>query len=270
MVLPCLVLGESSFYPDISYEGSKRTLITYLTTGADPEALVIDVIIPALNEEKSIALVINDLPKGLIRHIYVCDNQSSDATKSKALSAGAKVISATERGYGAACFRGIQHIHNLGAAQFPDVVVFIDADYSDYPAELPLLISKLQSEKLDMVIGSRVLGKSEKGALSNVQRFGNQLATFLIRILFNVKYTDLGPFRAIRFIKLLSLNMEDRNYGWTVEMQVKAAKMKFRIGEVAVSYKNRIGESKISGTFRGIIGAGSKILLIIFKSFVKG
>ncbi|MFZ1423384.1 MAG: glycosyltransferase family 2 protein [Saprospiraceae bacterium] len=232
--------------------------------------MIIDVIIPALNEEKSIGFVIKAIPKGFVRNIYVCDNNSTDATTVRALEAGAQVLVAGKKGYGSACQAGIQKIIANGTANYPDILVFIDGDYSDYPEEMILLVDKMQTEGLDLVIGSRISGNLEKGALTIVQRFGNKLATYLIRIFFKYHFTDLGPFRAIRFQKLLELKMEDPNYGWTVEMQVKAAKHKFRVGEVPVSYRKRIGISKISGTFKGVIGAGSKILLIIFKSFVKG
>lgn len=230
----------------------------------------IDVIIPVLNEEHSIGLVINDIPKELARTIYVCDNGSTDLSKENALQAGAIVLSEPQRGYGAACHRGILEIQKLSATEYPDIVVFLDGDYSDRPSEMPLLINELMNKNLDLVIGSRVLGMSAKGALNIVQRFGNALSAFLIKVLFDYRYTDLGPFRAIRFNKLIEMKMEDRDYGWTVEMQLKAAKLKMSVGEVPVSYHKRIGKSKISGTLRGIIGAGSKIFYMIFKTYVKG
>ncbi len=231
---------------------------------------VIDVIIPVLDEEDSITLVIRDIPKELVRSIYVCDNGSTDESATRAKAAGAVVISEPQRGYGAACLKAIQYISVDALQVKPDIIVFLDGDYSDRPSELPRLIDKLISEDLDLVIGSRVLGNSEKGSLGLVQQYGNILSTWLIRRLFNYHYTDLGPFRAIRFDRLTKMQMCDRNYGWTVEMQVKAAKQKLRVGEVPVSYHKRIGKSKISGTLKGILGASSKILYTIFKSFVKG
>ena len=230
----------------------------------------IDVIIPVLNEEASIALVISDIPKELVRTVYVCDNGSTDKSREKAVLAGAVVLIEPDKGYGAACLKGVNHIKAKPLEDHPEILIFLDGDYSDRPAEIPVLIKKLVNENLDLVIGSRVLGKSEKGSLTITQRFGNSLATCLLKLLYGYRFTDLGPFRAIRFSKLLEMKMEDRDYGWTIEMQIKAAKMKMRIGEVPVSYHKRIGKSKISGTLRGIIGAGSKILYMIFKGFVKG
>ncbi len=242
-----------------------------MVSSSDPyHKLKIDVIIPVFNEENSIALVVNDIPKSLVRYIYVCDNGSTDYSKELAIQSGAQVLLETRKGYGSACLKGIRHIQEQANSEHPDILVFLDGDYSDRPSEMHLLIEELISKELDLVIGSRVLGKSEKGSLGLVQEFGNKLSTFLIELLFNYRFTDLGPFRAIRFSKLLEMDMQDRDYGWTVEMQIKAAKMKMRIGEVPVSYFKRIGQSKISGTLRGIIGAASKILYMIFKSFVKG
>jgi glycosyltransferase involved in cell wall biosynthesis len=215
--------------------------------------LIIDVIIPVFNEESSIGFVIRDIPHRLVRNIYVCDNGSTDQSAEIASEAGAIVLLESKKGYGAACLHAVRYI-----------------DYSDRASEMDLLIQKLKEDQLDLVIGSRVLGNAAQGSLGVVQKFGNRLATWLIRLLFNYRYTDLGPFRAIRFTKLLELDMKDKDYGWTVEMQVKAAQKKFRVGEVAVSYHKRIGKSKISGTLKGILGAGSKILYTIFKSFVKG
>lgn len=231
---------------------------------------IIDVIIPVLNEEESIGKVIKDIPKELTRNIYVIDNGSSDQSKNRAAESGAIVLDESKRGYGAACFAGIHYICYSSQDIVPDAIVFLDGDYSDRPKEMYLLINKLELENLDLVIGSRTLGDAEKGSLGVVQQIGNALSTFLIRILFSYGYTDLGPFRIIRFSKLLEMKMEDRDYGWTVEMQVKAAKLKMKIGEVPVSYKKRIGKSKISGTLRGIFGASVKILYTIFKTYVKG
>lgn len=225
----------------------------------------IDVIIPALNEEQAISFVLQEIPKNLVRTIYVCDNGSTDNTVSIAANKGANVLSETKKGYGSACLKGLEALKRLPSSDQPDIVVFLDADYSDYPLDMIPMIAYLQQKDLDLVIGSRVLGQPEKGSLTGVQRFGNWLATFLIRILYNTRYTDLGPFRAIKYSSLLQLDMKDRNYGWTVEMQVKAAKLKMKIGEVPVRYKKRIGISKVSGTLQGVIMAGYKIIITIFR-----
>lgn len=232
--------------------------------------MTVDVIIPALNEEASIGLVIQHLPTGLVRNVYVVDNGSTDQTASVAKSLGAKVLFEKERGYGAACLKALAFIAQDSPEAPPQLVAFIDGDYSDVPEELQILVDTLQTRQLDMVLGSRVLGQREMGSLTFLQRFGNALATTLIKWFYNYHYTDLGPFRVIRYDVLKKLQMADRNYGWTVEMQVKLAKHQFRFAEVPVQYKKRIGISKVSGTFRGVLGAGSKILFIIFKTYVKG
>jgi glycosyltransferase involved in cell wall biosynthesis len=205
-----------------------------------------------------------------VRHIYVCDNGSTDRSTEIALNYGARVLKESDRGYGAACLVGVTTILNLPKSQQPEVIGFIDGDYSDRPQELILLINALQSQNLDLVIGSRVLGNPEKGSLTIPQKFGNRLITLLLFWKFKYQFTDLGPFRLIRIDALKKMNMQDRGYGWTIEMQIKAMQLNFRIGEVAVSYHKRIGTSKISGTVKGAIGAGSKILFMIFKSFFKG
>ncbi|MBK8642289.1 MAG: glycosyltransferase family 2 protein [Saprospiraceae bacterium] len=227
--------------------------------------MIIDVITPALNEEKAIASVIKDVPSNLVRYFIVCDNGSKDRTIEIARSLGAVVVSEPERGYGAACLKGIEFLNNLPLEEQPDIVVFIDADYSDYPEEIPELIRPILENKADLVIGSRVLGDAERGSLNFVQRFGNALATLLIRCIYGYQFTDLGPFRAIKFKTLQELGMKDRNYGWTVEMQIRVAKLKIRATEVPVNYKNRIGKSKVSGTVKGSILAGYKIIYTIFK-----
>jgi len=220
-------------------------------------------IIPALNEEKSIAKVIGEIPS-LIEEIIVIDNGSIDDTIQVARNAGATVLQEAERGYGAACLKGIDYVKQNHPST--DIIVFLDADYSDFPIETPSLIDPILSNEFDLVIGSRVLGNHEKGSLTPVQQFGNWLSCILIKIIYKVKFTDLGPFRAIKFKKLLELDMKDRNYGWTVEMQIKAAKQNFYCTEVPVSYRKRIGISKVSGTIKGSILAGYKILYTIFKS----
>ncbi|HUR30529.1 MAG TPA: glycosyltransferase family 2 protein [Saprospiraceae bacterium] len=225
---------------------------------------IIDVIIPALNEENAIARVIREIPKSLVRQIIVCNNNSQDHTALYAQEAGATVIDQPRRGYGRACLTGIEYIKRQRGSLPPDIVVFLDGDYSDYPEEMINLIDPILEGK-DLVIGTRVRGKYSPDSMTGPQIFGNWLATNLIKFCYGFKFTDLGPFRAIRWNKLLELKMEDPTYGWTVEMQVKALKQKLSCAEVAVSYRNRIGESKISGNLKGSILAGHKILWTIFK-----
>ena len=224
---------------------------------------VIRVIIPALNEEKSIAKVINEIPEKLVKEIIVCDNNSTDKTSEEAKKAGATVLLEKEKGYGASCLKGIKYINNL--EEKTDIVVFLDGDYSDYPEEMYQLVAPIQNDEADMVIGSRALGIKEKGSLTPKQVFGNWLATKMLKAFYGVHFTDLGPFRAIKLDTLNLLNMQDRNYGWTVEMQIKAAKQKIRSIEVPVSYRQRIGFSKVSGTVKGTFMAGYKIILTLFK-----
>ncbi len=224
---------------------------------------IIVVIIPAYNEENSIAKVINDIPTGLVHEVIVVNNNSNDATEVNARDAGATVLRERRPGYGFACLKGIEYLKQL--KNKPDIVVFIDADYSDHPEEMPLLVKPIISDGMDMVIGSRALGKKERGSMTVQQVFGNWLATRLLKIIYDVRYTDLGPFRAICYDKLLEINMQDTTYGWTVEMQLKAAKLKMKIIEVPVSYRKRIGFSKISGTLKGTVMAGYKIITTIFK-----
>ena len=221
------------------------------------------VIIPAYNEENSIAKVIHDIPAGLVNEIIVVNNNSNDATDVNARNAGATILHEERPGYGYACLKGIEYAKQL--QPLPDIVVFIDADYSDHPEEIHLLVQPILNEGMDMVIGSRALGKKETGSMTIPQVFGNWLATRLLKTFYKVSYTDLGPFRAIRFDKLMEIKMQDRTYGWTVEMQVKAAKLKMKTVEVPVSYRKRIGISKISGTVKGTVLAGYKIITTIFK-----
>ncbi|MFT6850250.1 MAG: glycosyltransferase involved in cell wall biosynthesis [Sphingobacteriales bacterium] len=222
----------------------------------------ISVIIPAFNETTSIGKVINAIPKDLVNEIIVVNNGSTDDTAQVAENAGATVLMENRKGYGSACLCGINYLAQK--SQLVDVVVFIDGDYSDYPEQLPLLINPIKNNNVDMVIGSRALGKRQSGSMMPQQIFGNWLATTLIKLLYGVTYTDLGPFRAIKFSRLLELDMKDTTYGWTVEMQVKAAKRKFFTTEVAVDYRQRIGVSKITGTVKGTILAGYKIITTIF------
>lgn len=221
------------------------------------------VIIPAYNEENSVAKVVNDIPAELVQEIIVVNNNSNDNTVINAQKAGATVLDERRPGYGYACLKGIDYCKQLQPA--PDIVVFIDADYSDHPEEMPLLVQPIISGGMDMVIGSRSLGKKEPGSMTIQQVFGNWLATSLLKWMYGVRYTDLGPFRAIRYDKLLEINMLDTTYGWTVEMQLKAARLQMKITEVPVSYRKRIGFSKISGTLKGTVLAGYKIITTIFK-----
>ncbi len=220
----------------------------------------ISVIIPALNEEESIGQVLNDIPGEIVEEIIVVDNGSNDNTVTVAKNLGASVVLEPIKGYGAACLRGISMLK-----QDTDIVVFLDADYSDYPQDLPAVVNPIVTGKAEMVIGSRMSGTREKGALLPQAVFGNKLATFLIRLFWGFKYTDLGPFRAIKYKDLLALNMMDKNFGWTVEMQIKALKKGLSIMEVPVRYRKRIGKSKITGTFSGTVCAGVKIIYTIFK-----
>ena len=221
----------------------------------------IAVIIPAFNEEKSIGKVVNAIPKDLVQTIIVVNNNSTDDTVNASNSAGAIVLTENKKGYGWACLKGMDYLKN----QSPDIVVFLDGDFSDYPEEIAQLIQPILEQNMDMVIGSRVLGKREKGSLLPQQRFGNWLATKLIRIFYGAKFTDLGPFRAIRYNRLMELEMADKTYGWTIEMQIKAAKKKQLFCEVPVSYRKRIGVSKVSGTIKGTLLAGIKIIFAVFK-----
>ncbi len=220
----------------------------------------ISVIIPALNEEESIGQVLNDIPGEIVEEIIVVDNGSNDNTVTVAKNLGASVVLEPLKGYGAACLRGISMLK-----QDTDIVVFLDADYSDYPQDLHTVVKPIVTGEAEMVIGSRMSGTRGKGALLPQAIFGNKLATFLIRLFWGFKYTDLGPFRAIKYKDLLVLNMIDKNFGWTVEMQIKALKKGLRIMEVPVRYRKRIGKSKITGTFSGTMSAGIKIIYTIFK-----
>jgi len=226
---------------------------------------VIDVIIPAFNEERSIGLVLRDIPRGLVREVIVCDNASTDATARRAREAGGTVVHQARKGYGSACLKGIEYICNKAPSEHPDIVVFLDGDHSDHPEQLAELIQPIVEEGCDLVIGSRALGDREAGSMTIPQLFGNWLATTLIRRLYGYRFTDLGPFRAVRWSRLLALEMEDPDFGWTVEMQVKAARQGLCCAEVPMRYRRRVGVSKVSGTIGGALMAGYKILWTIFK-----
>lgn len=228
---------------------------------------VIKVIIPAYNEEASIGLVIGDIPK-IVDQVIVVNNNSTDSTALIAQQAGATVLTETKMGYGYACLKAMAYIDQQPIK--PDIVVFLDGDYSDYPEELTKVITPICQQDIDLVIGTRNITGRAKNSMTPQQLFGNWLATFLMRIFFDATYTDLGPFRAIKYNKLLALRMQDKTYGWTVEMQLKVLKKKFSYTEVPVKYRERIGVSKVSGTLKGTVMAGVKILGWIFKySFIK-
>lgn len=224
----------------------------------------ISVIIPVLNEEESLPRVLKDLPRQSIDSIIVVDNGSSDRSAELARAAGAVVVQEPQRGYGAACLRGLAELANRPEGP-PDIVVFLDGDYSDYPEKLPELVKPILEDGYDLVLGSRLKGEREAGAMPPQSVWGNRFACFWMWLMFGASYTDLGPFRAIRWRALERLGMTDRNFGWTVEMQIKAVRHGLRTLEIPVPYRKRIGTSKISGTIRGTILAGSKILYLIAK-----
>lgn len=219
------------------------------------------VVIPAYNEEASIGKVVKDIPADAVSEIVVVNNNSTDHTSQIAQDAGAIVLNEKIQGYGAACLNGISYLNGKQC----DIIVFLDGDYSDYPEEITLLLEPIINQGHDFVLGSRVLGKREKGALPMQSRIGSIIAGLLINIFWGVKYTDLGPFRAIKYDKLIDLNMRDKWFGWTVEMQIKAAKKKYKILEVPVSYRKRIGKSKVTGTIKGTVMAS----IIIMKTIIK-
>nr|WP_148264708.1 glycosyltransferase family 2 protein [Christiangramia forsetii] len=224
--------------------------------------LIIKVIIPAFNEAESISHVISEIPDS-VDEVIVVSNNSTDETEANAESAGATVLTEAQKGYGYACLKGMDYISKQN--QKPDIIVFLDGDYSDYPDEMSKIVDPIINDDKDFVVGARVDEWREKGSMTLPQRFGNKLATTLMKLFFNSRFTDLGPFRAIKYEKLLQLNMQDKTYGWTVEMQLKALRQNLSYAEVPVHYKNRIGVSKVSGTIKGAIFAGVKILGWIFK-----
>ncbi len=222
--------------------------------------MVVDVVIPALNEAEAIGPVLEEIPMEVVRRVVVADNGSTDGTGDVARRHGAIVVREPERGYGAACLRALARL----AEDPPDIVVFLDGDHSDHPEELPTLIAPIARDEADLVIGSRALGE-RSGGITPQQIVGNRIACLALRTLYGADYTDLGPFRAIRWSAYEALEMEDRNYGWTVEMQIKAAQRGLRHAEVPVSYRARIGTSKVSGTVRGTVGASMKILGLLAR-----
>ncbi|MCB9545015.1 MAG: glycosyltransferase [Myxococcales bacterium] len=229
--------------------------------------MIVDALIPALNEEESLPGVLAGLQGRGLRRVVVVDNGSRDATADVARAGGAEVVYCARRGYGSACLRGLDHLH----ADAPDVVVFLDADGADDPADLPAVLGPIAAGEADLVIGSRVRGQAEAGALTPVQRFGNALSCTLVRGLFGVRFTDLGPFRAITWDALQRLDMADPDFGWTVEMQAKAARRGLRCAEVPVDYRRRYaGQSKVSGTLEGSARAGAKILWTIGRERLRG
>jgi len=227
---------------------------------------IIKVIIPAFNEQDSIGSVIKDIPE-VVSEIIVVSNASTDLTEQNALQAGAIVLQESQMGYGYACLKGLDYIAQQQT--LPDIVVFLDGDYSDYPEQLTEIIAPIINDNCDLVLGARHKSLREKGSMTGPQIFGNWLATSLMKLFFNARFTDLGPFRAMKYQSLLDLGMEDRTYGWTVEMQLKVLRKKMKYMEIPVKYRNRIGISKVSGTVKGAIFAGVKILSWIFKYSVK-
>lgn len=219
------------------------------------------VIIPAFNEARAIANVIGDIPPNLVHEVVVVNNASTDETGRRAREAGATVLQEDRRGYGWACLCGIAYARSRN----PDIIVFLDGDYSDHPDEMPAIVGPILQGVADFVIGSRMTGSRERGAMLPQAIWGNRLACFLMRFIWDARYTDLGPFRAIRFASLLDLDMQDRTFGWTIEMQIKAVIKGLRITETPVSYRRRLGVSKITGTVSGTAMASLKILWTIFR-----
>ena len=222
----------------------------------------ISVIIPAYNEEESLPHVLNDLPRDRLHQIIVVDNRSTDRTSEVARANGATVVYEKRQGYGQACLSGMDALDN------PDIVVFLDGDYSDFPEEIDLLLAPILKGEADFIVGSRIILEESRKALLPQARYGNQLAVFLIRLFFGHRFTDLGPFRAIRYESLQAIGMRDKNFGWTVEMQIKAVQKGLRIREVPVRYRMRIGVSKITGTVSGTLKAGTKIIYTIFRYLI--
>jgi len=227
--------------------------------------MLIDVIIPAYNEEDAIGNVIGEIPKGLVQEIIVVNNGSKDNTVENAKKAGATVLNESQRGYGSACLKGLAYLAEKPKYKKPEIVVFLDGDYSDYPEQMSLLVNPIEKNDFDLVIGSRALGKRVRGSMTIPQIVGNWVATHMLKWFYGTSFTDLGPFRAIKYDSLLKLKMQDQNFGWTVEMQLKAAKQNMNCTEVAVDYRKRIGKSKVSGTIKGAVSAGYIIIKTLLK-----
>ncbi len=227
---------------------------------------IVCVIIPAYNEADAIAQVIRDIPS-LVDEIVVVNNGSTDNTVEAAMEAGATVLTESRQGYGYACLKGIDYLNQRAIP--PNIVVFLDGDYSDYPQDLEHLIDPILNNNMDLVVGSRVKHMRERGSLTPQQIFGNWLACSLMKLFYGGHYTDLGPFRAIKLNKLNGLKMTDKTYGWTIEMQLKALRNNLNYTEVPVKYRKRIGVSKVSGTLKGAIFAGIKIMGWILKYGVR-
>jgi glycosyltransferase involved in cell wall biosynthesis len=223
--------------------------------------LAIDVVIPALDEERALPLVLTDIPRPPVRRVVVADNGSRDRTAEVAGDWGAEVVEEPRRGYGAACLRAIEHLRD----DPPDIVVFLDGDHSDHPEEIPRVVAPIERGEAELVVGSRTLGQRARGALSPQQIVGNAIACRALHAIYGVRYTDLGPFRAITWDALERLEMRDLDFGWTIEMQLKAARAGMSHVEVPVSYRRRVGTSKISGTVRGTLSAGGKILYTLAR-----
>lgn len=224
------------------------------------------VIIPAFNEGRSIGQVVADIPENLVDEVVVVNNGSTDETEANARTAGATVLRESRKGYGWACLRGIEYARTKS----PDVVVFLDGDYSDHPEEMTELVAPIARGEAELVIGSRMIGRREPGAMLPQALIGNRIACFLMRLFWKARFTDLGPFRAIRLDSLLQLNMVDKTFGWTVEMQIKAVKADLRYAEIPVSYRRRVGVSKVTGTVSGTVKASAKILFLIFRHAIAG
>jgi len=228
--------------------------------------MIVDAVIPALDEAKSIGGVLDGIAGRGLRRVVVADNGSTDGTADVARAHGAEVVTERARGYGSACLAALAYI----SQDPPDAVLFLDGDGADDPADLAALLAPIEAGEADLVIGSRVLGEAEPGALTPVQVFGNVLSSTLVRLIFGVKFTDLGPYRVITWAGLSRLEMADRDFGWTVEMQAKAAKRSLRCAEVPVAYRRRrAGKSKVSGNLVGSVKAGVKILYTIGREALR-
>lgn len=258
---------EVGVLSDTSPERRRRGGVWWPAEPAErPERLpAIDVVIPALNEEASLGLVLGDLPGEWLREVVVVDNGSDDATAQIAADCGARVVAEPRRGYGSACLRGLEAL----SGDPPEIVVFVDADYSDSPGELPRVVAPILEEGVDLVVGSRSLGTRQRGALLPQAVFGNKLACLLMELMYGYRFSDLGPFRAIRWSALQQLEMSDRDFGWTVQMQVRAARRGLSVVEVPVSYRRGVTPSKITGTIRGTIMAGYKILYTLGREYLQ-